>query len=122
VHAKFDALSPWIENLVDASLRKILGDIPDPVILHKIVTQAITQNRRELKYILRAGEDIYEAALELAKDLESTDFRGLILDVEVDRDLDAQSIILTSADGALDISLETQLNAVRAELASALGR
>ena len=121
VHAKFDALSPWIENLVETSLRKILGTIPDQVILQSIVTQAVSQNRRELKYVLRAGKDIYNPALQLVHDLESTALRGLILDVEVDRDIEANSIILTSSDGALDISLETQLSAVRAELASVLG-
>ncbi|MEP2783335.1 MAG: hypothetical protein ABJO67_02310 [Pseudoruegeria sp.] len=120
VHKKFDALSPWIEDLVETSLRKILGTIPDPIVLQSIVTQAISQNRRELKYILRAGNDVYTPALKLVEDLEETVFRGLILDVEIDRKLDANSIILTSPDGALDISLETQLSAVRAELAAVL--
>lgn len=122
VHAKFDALTPWIEDLVETSLRKILGTIPNPDILQSIVTQAMSQNRRDLKYVLRAGNDIYNPALELVKDLESTEFRGLILDVEVDHDIEANSIILTSPDGALDISLETQLSAVRAELAAVLAK
>ena len=120
VHRKFDALTPWIEDLVETSLRRIIGTIPEPTLLKSIVTQAISQNRSELKYILRAGTEAYEPAQNIVSDLENTEFGGLILDVEIARDLDPEAIILTSSDGALDISLETQVTAVRNELEAVL--
>ena len=122
VHRKFDALTPWIEDLVETCLRRIIGTIPEPTVLQSIVTQAISQNRSELKYILRAGAEVYEPARKMVSDLEGTEFGGLILDVEIDRDLDPAAIILTSSDGALDISLETQMTAVRKELEAVLGQ
>jgi len=121
VQKKFDALTPWIEDLVETSVRRIIGTLPDAEVLKRITTQAISQNQRGLKYVLRAGADVYESCLHMVEDLEATPLRGLIIDVEVDRNLDGTSVILTSSDGALDISLETQFAAIRHELSVVLG-
>ena len=121
VQQKFDALTPWIEDLVETCLRRIIGTVPDTDVLQHIATEAISQNRRGLKYILRSGADVYEPCIRMVQSLEETEFKGLILDVEIDRNLAPSSVILTSSDGALDISVETQLQAVRQELAAVLG-
>lgn len=120
VQRKFDELTPWIEDLVEKSVRQIVGELPDEALFRKIVTRAINTSRKGLQYELRTGNEMYDAATALVAELEGTEYRGLILSVERDSSLSEDTVILASSDGALDITLETQLKALRAELTSVL--
>lgn len=115
-HEKIDALTPWIEELVETCLRRIIGDLPKKDAIKAMVVEAITRNKRGLTYVLRAGLESYDASMKMAQDLDETEFRGLIMDVNLDRDLPADALILVSTDGAMDISLETQLRSLKREL------
>jgi flagellar biosynthesis/type III secretory pathway protein FliH len=120
VHGKFDALAPWISDLVEQSVRKIIGEIPKEVAYKKIITLALSQRRTDLSYSLRTGPDGYEAGCNLLKDLQKTPLKNVIKDVQVDDKLPPDSCVLTSSAGAFDVSLETQLQSLHAELRTSL--
>ncbi len=120
-HEKIDALTPWVEELVETCIRRIIGDLSQKDAIKGMVAEAITRNKRDLTYVLRAGLESYDASMKMAQDLEKTEFRGLIIDVNLDRDLPADALILVSTDGAMDISLETQLRSLKEELGTTFG-
>lgn len=120
-HEKIDALTPWIEELVETCVRRIVGEMPQKDAVRGMVVEAITRNKRGLTYVLRAGIESFDASMKMAQELEKTEFKGLIMDVNLDRDLPADAIILVSTDGAMDISLETQLKSLEKELGATFG-
>lgn len=114
IEARFDALSPWIETLVQTAVTRIVGTLPADARHGRIIDEALAKARPAGKLRLRAHPDDLTAVASAIEGL------GLGAIVAADPMLDPGALILDSDAGLFDLSLTAQVDLVLADLSRAL--
>ncbi|WP_106743483.1 FliH/SctL family protein [Yoonia maritima] len=111
---RFDVIGPWVGDMVDTALRRILGTYEAQDLHRQIVAQALAEGRADWHVTIRvAPQDAaaLRAALHDKAGQIRSDFAGL-REIVADPKLQKGSCLLVSDHGAVDISLETQVSAL----------
>ena len=114
----FEALTPWVVALVEASLRRILGALAPEDAAGRIVAAAVADLRLREGLALRvAPEDL--TTLRAARAAHPERFEAVVA-VVADAELPPGALVLDGAGGLVDVSLEAQLGRLRAHLEAEL--
>ena len=108
---RFDALGPWISDLVADAVMRILGTIPDEDRARSIIALALSEGRADWQITLRSSPDSTASLRRALKD-EQGEMRpefAAVRDIVADDRLAPGTCLMLSADGAVDISIETQV-------------
>ena len=110
----FEALAPWLVDLVDASLRRILGELAPADLTGRIVAAAVADLRLREGLTLRAApEDVAEVMA--ARAAHPGRFEA-VASVAADPDLPRGALVLDGAGGLVDVSVSAQIRRLRAHL------
>lgn len=118
VRDHFDALTPWMVEMVETSIHRILGEYPKPQVTAKIIKAAIARSKGNYTYSLLVGEDCYDDAVAFKNELVGTELEGNITNVTLGKKCKPDDVILISNAGAIDVSLSVQIQAIRDELSA----
>ncbi len=111
IRADFDAMEPWLTELLETTVRKVVGNIPASTFWTELLTAELQNMRDRWNLILRcAPEDMAE--LEKLRQTNEA-LMSVVKEVQSDPDLPPKSCLVINANGALDIGIETRLNALR---------
>ena len=114
------SLEESVVHLVTKSLRKILGEVPQPDRITTIARHALAVARNESKVTLRLHpndvDTVQDRIDEIMKPYPSINF----IDVVGDSRLSADGCVLETEIGVVDASLEVQLAAIEGSLAKAV--
>ena len=113
----FESMEKSIAGLVIQCLEKVLGEMGDEVLIHRVVKAGLAVARNEKKVVVRVAEsDLAAVQKETASLLQS--YPGIrVLDISADTRLSAGACIIESELGVVDASLETQLAAIKRAIA-----
>ncbi len=115
---EFDALQPWLVELVMGSVRQIIGELSPDERMRRIIDVGMSETRTRWNLMLRVHPDIqHDMEVLLAK---YSDRFKTIVEVQSDADMDAGGCVLVGAGGVLDLGLETQLSELEKVLESSL--
>ena len=110
LEARFDALSPWLEDLIKTAVTRISGTIAADEMNRKLVAEALREARPSGTLRLRVHPDAaYATAVLLVGEMG-------IADVSGDPSLAPGACVLDCSGGLLDLSIEAQLGALMREL------
>lgn len=114
LEARFDALSPWLEKLIESSVTRIIGTLAPDDVNQRLVAEALRDARPVGTLRLRVHPDDARAtAARLKAD-------GAITEVTGDPSLAPGSCVLDCEGGLLDLSVEAQLDAVLRDVSAAI--
>ncbi|MFQ6550983.1 FliH/SctL family protein [Aestuariibius insulae] len=107
---EFEALTPWLENFVESSVRRIIGTLSDAEVIARIVRQGVGDLQSDGGLALRIhpdDSDVTRAAMD-----EFPNHFEAIKEVCFDGSIAQGSLILNGGGGSVKIDLETQLSAL----------
>ncbi len=114
LEARFDALSPWLEKLIESSVTRIIGTLAQDDVNQRLVTEALRDARPVGTLRLRVHPDDARAtAARLKAD-------GAITDVTGDPSLAPGACVLDCEGGLFDLSVGAQLDAVLRDVSAAI--
>ncbi|MEM6339681.1 MAG: hypothetical protein AAF729_00920 [Pseudomonadota bacterium] len=114
LRAASNDLAPWLTDLVDTALRKMIGQIHEADLLAALVKEAIAERAQKEELNLRiavADHDRLKAIV-----LENEDRFTAISAIVPDASLPADTLYLEGKGGFVSIGIEAQLTALRDHL------
>lgn len=121
---RFDALGPWVADLVETALGRILGDLPPEDLRRGVVAHALSEARADWELTMRVAPGDLPALRTALSDSEGriAPRFSAIGDLIADRRLTAGTCLLVSGHGAVDISIETQVSVLVGQIRQIDGR
>ncbi|WP_028957527.1 FliH/SctL family protein [Sulfitobacter sp. 20_GPM-1509m] len=110
---RFDALGPWVAEIVETILTRILDTLPKPELFQSMVARALSEARADWELSIRAAPSSV-AALRAAICNDTGRPTGqftAIREIISDPRLSDGTVLLVSGQGAVDLSIETQIDA-----------
>jgi flagellar biosynthesis/type III secretory pathway protein FliH len=115
--ARFDALAPWISELVLGTVARLVGTLDPDERMHRILDQAISAARREWDLSLRCHSSSVPALQNLIeRDRSGSGRLQAVRGIVEDDTLSPGDCILESADGLVEIGLAAQIGQLRQAL------
>lgn len=116
--ARFEALEPWLEQLIQTALARMIGSFEHDELLRRVLTQTLSEGQRNWTVTLRVHPDAVETARDALSDTNGAvlpQFIG-VREVVADPNLPVGGCLLVSETGAMDISPETQITELLREI------
>ncbi len=107
IRADLDEAEIWVIPLIRLAIKRIVGTIPEEDILTGVVSQSLNEVRDRWNLVLRCHPTLQR---QLANIVESDQkLQAAIREVQIDRSLEVEDIRLVTAQGILDIGVNTQI-------------
>lgn len=123
-HAKlkrdFDATTPWIAELVETAVRRIIGRMPEDEVYRDIIASSMSELRDRWDLVLRCHPDKELIVTQVISQNER--LRAAFREVQSDRSMAENAVWIVSAQGVLECSIETQIAALLRVVSSGAGR
>jgi flagellar biosynthesis/type III secretory pathway protein FliH len=107
IRADLDEAEIWVIPLIRLAIKRIFGTIPEEDILKGAVSQSLNEVRDRWDLVLRCHPALQR---QLANIIEGDQkLHAAIREVQIDRSLEVEDIRLVTAQGILDIGVNTQI-------------
>ncbi len=110
VRADFDALSPWLTELVETCVLRILGDIPASDRWGGTIRQSLKTIRSRWDLQLACNPADFDAISDIVA--RHPDLSGEGIQVKADYQLPPDTCILVHPDGAIDLSIKSLIGEI----------
>jgi type III secretion protein L len=116
LEASYIGLEARLVNTIMNTLKSILGSIDDNLLMEKLIRQLIHTTGQEKKLSLRISVEQFDKANHILKDIISEYPHIEFIDVIKDPNMQVGGCVIETEYGAVDGSLEQQLNTIRQSL------
>lgn len=115
--ARFDALTPWVGELVFGAMTRLIGALEPDERLHRMLVQAVSAARRDWELHLRCHPESVPA-LQALLDRDATGPGRLqaVKGIVEDDTLSPEDCLLECVDGLIEIGLSAQIAQLRLAL------
>lgn len=114
IRREFEALTPWLVDLVDGSLRRILGELAPADLTGRVVAAAVADLRMRGALTLRAAPE--DVPLVLAAREAHPERFDAVTSISGDPDLPRGALVLDGAGGLVDVCVSAQIARLRTHL------
>ena len=119
LEATYIGLEARLVNTIMNTLKSILGTLDDSLLLEKLIRQLIQTTGQEKKLSLRVSAEQFGAANNILKEIISEYPHVEFIDVIKDPNMRVGGCVIETEYGAVDGSLDQQLNTIRQSLINA---
>ncbi|MDR3117744.1 MAG: type III secretion system stator protein SctL [Puniceicoccales bacterium] len=118
----FAAYSDFVLNMVMRAMRRVIGEIPNTELVHRIISNSLHLLRGQRQAVLRVNPEQASAArASIAELTKESDLLQTMVEVVADGRLEKNACLIETEVGVMDASLEVQLEAIRKVLEKTLG-
>ena len=116
MRAEFDAVTPWLNELIQVCLRKIIGSMDKADVVAGAITEAVAELKARNGLSLRVAQKDIDEVREIAASHPNR--FSAISSVYPDADLTEGTILLEGKGGFVDIGIEAQLRLLSAHISA----
>lgn len=118
----FESIEEKVTDIVIASLKKIVGEMDDRVLIQRVVRKALSVARNQKQVTLRVSPQQVDLVREKIREI-TADFPTIgIIDIEADPRLEKGGCIMESDIGVVDATVEVQIAALRSSMMKSFKR